>query len=100
MEYDIEMDEAVSTAVVQAVSAIENRDPASLQPLANVVNTDALDTLFAPRADGTARTGGRISFVYSDCRLTVDNNEYLTVQPLGTRGRETSPQNVHDCNTP
>ena len=82
MEYHIGEDEPVSTAVVQAVSAVENRDPATLQPLASVLDTDALDSLFAPRADGTARTGGRVSFVYSNCRLTVDNNEYLTIQPL------------------
>ena len=92
MEYEIGVDEPVSMAVVRAVSAIEDRDPLSLPPLANVLDTDALDTLFAPRADGTVRTGGRVSFVYSSCRLTVDNGEYLTLRPLETRGRETSPR--------
>lgn len=82
MEYHIDRDEPVSTAVVRAVSAVEGRDPQSLPPLVDVLNTDALDALFAPRYDGSARTGGRLSFVYSNCRLTVDNGEYLTLHPL------------------
>jgi len=85
MEYDIGTDEAVSMAVVRAVSAVEGRDPQSLPPLTNVLDTDALDTLFVPQGDGTARTGGRLSFVYSNCRLTIDNGEYLTYQLLEHR---------------
>ncbi|SEP14539.1 hypothetical protein SAMN04487948_11683 [Halogranum amylolyticum] len=85
MEYDIGMDEPVSMAVIRAVSAVEGRDPLSLPPLANVIDTDALDALFNPRCDGTARTGGRLSFVYSNCRFTIDNGEYLTFQLLENR---------------
>ena len=82
MEYDIGSDERVSTAVVRAVSAAEGREPQSLQPLATVLDPDAMNALFTPRADGTARPGGRLSFVYSNCRVTVDNGEYLTLQLL------------------
>jgi hypothetical protein len=82
MEYDIGSDEPVSRAVVRVVSATEGREPQSLPPLANVLNTDALNALFGPKGDDTARTGGRLSFVYSNCRLTIDNGEYLTVQLL------------------
>ena len=82
MEYDIGVEEPVSMAVVRAVSAVEGRDPLSLPPLTSVLDTDALDTLFGARWGGTARTGGRLSFVYSNCRLTIDNGEYLTLQPL------------------
>lgn len=82
MEYDIARDESVSMAVVRAVSAVEGRKPQSLPPLANVLDTDALDVLFDARGDGTARTGGRLSFVYSNCRITIDNGEHLTLQPL------------------
>ena len=85
MEYDIGVNESVSTAVVRAVSAVEGRGPQSLPPLANTLDTDALDALFDPRGDGAARTGGRLSLVYSNCRLTIDNGEYLTLQLLETR---------------
>ncbi len=81
MEYGIGADEPVSGAVVRAVSAVEGREPLSLPPLGNVLDTDALDALFADRSNGTPRTGGRISFVYSNCRLTVDNGEYHADTP-------------------
>ena len=84
MEYDIGSDEPVSRAVVRVVSATEGQEPQSLPPLANVLDTDALNALFGPRGDGTARPGGRLSFVYSNCRLTIDSGEYLTCQLLET----------------
>ena len=80
MEYEIGPGESVSTAVVRAVSAVEGREPRSLRPLADVVDPAALDSLFGPRYDGTPRTGGRLSFVYSDCCITIDNGEYLELQ--------------------
>ncbi|WP_277555704.1 HalOD1 output domain-containing protein [Halobaculum limi] len=85
MEYEIGADESVSTAVLRAVSAVEGREPRTLRPLADVVDPAALDTLFDPRYDGTPRTGGRLSFVYNECYITVDNGEYLTLQLLEDR---------------
>ena len=85
MEYEIGPDESVSAAVVRAVSAVEGREPCSLRPLADVVDPTALDSLFDPQSDGTPRTGGRLSFVYNDCCITVDNGEYLTLQLLEDR---------------
>lgn len=85
MEYEITSDESISTAVVRAVSAVEGRDPSGLHLLTDVLDPDALDMLFDPKFDGTSRSGGRLSFVYSQCRVTVDNGEYLTVQLLEDR---------------
>lgn len=82
MEYDIGMDESVSAAVVRAVSAVTGRRPSSTRPLTRVLDPDALDELFESEAEGEPRTGGCLSFVYGDCRVTVDNGEYLTVRPL------------------
>lgn len=97
MEYEIGSSESISLAVVRAVSAVEGREPDSLPPLANVLDPEALDGLFAPRPGGTARAGGRISFVYSTCRVTIDNGEYLTLQPIESRlhqlpGRQVSQE--------
>lgn len=95
VEYELGPDERVSAAVVRAVSAVEGRDPGSLRPLADVVDPAALDSLFDPRSDGTPRTGGRLSFVFSGCRVTVDNGEYLTLQLLEDRscaGPDGEPQ--------
>ncbi|WP_410767518.1 HalOD1 output domain-containing protein [Haloferax sp. DFSO60] len=98
MEYEIGGDELVSTAVVRAVSAIEGRVPCSLRPLSDVVDPTALDTLFDPQYDGTPRTGGRLSFVYNDCHITVDNGEYLTLQLLEDRFcDERDPEPTDSC---
>lgn len=85
VEYEIGAGESVSTAVVRAVSAVKGCEPNELGPLAHTVDPNALDALFTAPEDGTPRTGGRVSFVYSDCRISVDNGEYLTIEPLDDR---------------
>ena len=82
MEYDIGSDEPVSMADIRAVSAVDGREPASLPPLGNIVDTDALNSLFEPRLDGSSRPGGRLSLVYNGYRITVDNSESLTITPV------------------
>lgn len=88
VEYEIQGDESVSTAVVRVVSAVLGHDPRSLRPLGDVVDPGALDTLFDPQYDGTPRTGGRLSFVYNGCRITIDNGEYLTLRSLDHHVRD------------
>lgn len=88
MEYEIAAAEQVSTAVVRAVSASEDLDPCSLPPLAAVVDPEALDVLCDPQRDGTPRRGGHVSFVFSECRVTVDNGEYLTLESLADRSSD------------
>lgn len=90
MEYEIAGDETVSMAVLRAVSAVEGCDPLSLKPLADVIDTDALDALFAPRHGGTSRSGGQLSFVYSNCQVTVEDGERLTLRPLAAGSSETN----------
>ena len=96
VEYEIRPGESVSTAVVRAVSAVEGREPCSLRPLADVIDPTALDSLFDPRYDGTPRTGGRLSFVYNDCCITIDNGEYLTLQLLEGRFYDDRDQEFSD----
>ena len=85
MEYELAPDESVSTAVVRAVSAVDGRETCFLRPLADVVDPTALDTLFDPQNDGTPRTGGRLSVVFNNCHITIDNGEYLTLRLLEHR---------------
>ncbi len=82
METEIRKDESVSMAIVRAVCAVEGREPGSLRPLAQVFDPDALDNIFDSRPDGEPRIGGHLSFIYSNSRVSVDNGEYLTIQPL------------------
>lgn len=99
MEYEIGADEPVSTAVVRAVSAIEGRDPDSLRPLPDVLDPDALDVLFETQSNGAPRTGGQLSFVYSNCVVTVENGEYLSLDLLDIAGAETRGRNTSHRHT-
>lgn len=89
MGYEIEAGEPVSLAVVRAVSTYLSRDPCSIRPLAGVIDPDALDALFSPQDDGTHRLGGQLSFVYSNCKVTIENSEYIAVSSIkpGQDGR-------------
>lgn len=82
MEYEIGSDESTSTAVMRAVSGVEGRDARSLRPLTDVLDPDAFDVLFESQQDNTPRVGGRLTFVYGECRVTVDNGEYITLHSL------------------
>lgn len=90
MEYEIDADESPSMAVIRAVSAVEGRDPCSLRPLSHVLDTDALDTIFDTRPNGQPRTGGCLSFIYSDCQVNLHNGEYLTITPPETHHQVSS----------
>lgn len=96
MEYDIGPGESVTSAVTRAVSAVEDREPCSLRPLTDVLNPDVLDELFASRPDSRSRIEGRISFIYSNCRVSIDNGEYLILQPLKSRLQQSGGQEPTD----
>lgn len=87
MESEIGENELVSTAVIRAVSAVKGRKPGSLQPLTDVIDSAALDALFDSRSNDALQTVGRLSFSYSSCRITIDNGEFLTIEPFETTGR-------------
>ena len=92
MDHEIEPGESVSMAVVDVVSSAIDRDPRSLRPLAEILDPDALDALFAPRENGEQRPGGEVTFVYSGCRVTIQNGEYITVQQLHSVNAPDQPQ--------
>lgn len=53
-----------------------------LPPLSTILDPDALDALFESTCDGKQRTGGEVSFIYSECEITIQHGEFLTVEPL------------------
>lgn len=70
---------SVSFEVVAAVADAEGVDPVELEPpeyeaLYDVVNPEALDSLFAPREDGTPRGSGQIEFVFCGYRVAVTSD--------------------------
>lgn len=85
METQIRENESATTAVIRAVSAVTGRTRSSRQPLNEVIDPDALDLLFESRANDVPRSGARLSFTYSSCRITIDNDECLTIEPADTK---------------
>ncbi|MEF8829655.1 MAG: HalOD1 output domain-containing protein [Haloarcula sp.] len=73
-----EPDESLSLAVVKAVSDTIETVPEELPPLADAVDPDALEALFADR-----QTTGRVSFLYAGRSVTVAADRTVTVAPSG-----------------
>ncbi|USZ67629.1 hypothetical protein NGM10_12940 [Halorussus salilacus] len=78
-QYEVESGARVSETVVEAVSAASNLDPAAMDPLAESVDPDALDALFADRYDGTPRLGGVVRFSFSGYDVTVTDGRLVSV---------------------
>ncbi|UTF55623.1 HalOD1 output domain-containing protein [Natronosalvus rutilus] len=57
--------------IVDGVAALEGTDPLELPPLYDVVEPDALESIFSPTISGTARVG-RIEFPYAGHTITVE----------------------------
>ena len=71
LTYEIGHGERVSEAVVAAAATASNADPAKMAPLADAVDPDALDALFADRYDGTPRADGSTRFPFSGYEVIV-----------------------------
>jgi hypothetical protein len=75
----VDPDGSPSVAVVQAVAELTGRDVTDLDSLERVVDTDALDALFAPRPNGERRTG-RFSFEYEGFAVSISFDDAVTVR--------------------
>lgn len=78
--YDRLDDQPLSVAVAEAIADATGTDVTELDPLHYAINTDALERLFEPRPNGV-RTGGSVTFVHGDNRVTVDASGEIRVQP-------------------
>lgn len=75
----IDEGDSPSVAVVRAVSEATGRSVTELEPLEHTVDTDALDSLFSPRANDEPRTG-RFSFEYAGLDVTISYHDYVEVR--------------------
>ncbi|QFU83035.1 HalOD1 output domain-containing protein [Natronorubrum aibiense] len=74
-----------SQAVVEAIAEAEEIPTKQLRPptyesLHAAVDPEALDLLFAPRADGTPRPGGQVSFPFCGYDVTIERNGSITLE--------------------
>ncbi|MXV63357.1 hypothetical protein GS429_15050 [Natronorubrum sp. JWXQ-INN-674] len=79
VQYDRLDNEPLSVAVVDAVASFCNEAVTDLEPLHYTINADALERLFEPRTDGL-RSGGSVTFEYSDCQVTVTADGEIRVE--------------------
>ncbi|WP_435181969.1 HalOD1 output domain-containing protein [Halorussus sp. AFM4] len=63
---------SVSTTVVTAVTEVLDADPLADEGLLyDALDPEALDCLFADRADGASRSSGRVVFSLRECEVEV-----------------------------
>ncbi|NGM71058.1 hypothetical protein G6M89_18960 [Natronolimnobius sp. AArcel1] len=77
--------QSVSYRVITEIAAKEGIDPMDLEPpeyeaLYDAINPEALDSLFAPRADGDERTTGRVEFTFCEYHVVVSSDGTVDVR--------------------
>lgn len=78
--YDRSDDEPLSVAVVNAVATGSDVDATDLEPLHEVIDTDALDRLFDHLPAG-ADTAGVVRFEYNSCLVTISVDGEIRIEP-------------------
>lgn len=82
ISYVRDVDETPSRSVVAAVAAVTGADPRRMDPLAGVIDPDALDELVGP--DAATRANARVTFRFSGCLVTVHGDGRTVVSPPET----------------
>lgn len=79
--FSLDDETSVSTAIVRAVSQVDDRSTNELPALHDAVDTEALETLL--RTDGAAGKSSKttVSFDYADYEVTVTTDGKLRVEP-------------------
>jgi len=79
--HDFGTDRSLSTTVVLAVARARGMEATELPPLAEVIDPDALDALFAPD-DRQALLDARVRFEFADRTVCVRRDGEVLVRPL------------------
>lgn len=71
--------QSLSFEVIAAIAEREGVDPVVVEPprydaLYDVINPEALDSLFAPRENGTPRSSGTVEFPFCGYRVLVESD--------------------------
>lgn len=82
-EYEWEAVDSLSTLVVETVAEVSGKSPTELEQLYTRIDTDALDRLFRPVADGPSRTGGKVEFPFDGYVVSVHADGRVVVEPPG-----------------
>jgi len=77
--YDWSTADQPSVAVVESVAEATDQGPTDLRPLADVVDTDALDRLLTRNAGDASLV--HTTFQYESVTVTVDSSGFVRVEP-------------------
>jgi len=67
---------SISNQVIQTVADAKGSDPVELRPLADVIDTDALEAIFTPRSD----TRKILQFEYEGYTVNVTHEGSVTLK--------------------
>lgn len=73
--YELDADEPISAGVVMAVAAVTGRPVESIEPLNEVIDTDALDSIVDPATSDSVR----VTFTYAGTTVIVDSTRRVLV---------------------
>jgi hypothetical protein len=74
-----------STEIVERIAARAEVSSDDLEPLYEAIDPEALNALFAPRTNGSDRTGGQVTFTYAGYTVTVTSDRRavrIDIEPL------------------
>lgn len=72
------VDGSISYTLVQEVAAEKGVDPESLAPLHDVIDPDALESMF-DSSNGSRLRNGHVSFEYEGFTVSVDHEETVSL---------------------
>ena len=76
--YDWSGDESIVSTIVNAISELTGE--ASIEPVHDHVDPDALEALFRPLSDERRRDRGQVTFPLSGFDVTVDANGLILIE--------------------
>lgn len=79
-EFDWDGPKPASVAVVEALEEFTGRDARSFSPLYDVVDADALDSLFVSTDETDRQNSGHLTLLVDESRVTLHSDGSLVVQ--------------------
>ncbi|WP_458187890.1 HalOD1 output domain-containing protein [Haladaptatus sp. NG-WS-4] len=94
-EHDATDDPRLSIRVVQAIAEFEETNPTEVRPiLYDIVDPDALDTLFEETHLGKSRTSGYVAFEYGPHEVVVYSDGDVEVVEGGAEPSPSSSEST------
>lgn len=92
--------ERLSIEIINAIAEFEDADPIEVRPvLYDIIDPDALDSLFADTQRGQSRTAGHVTFRYDEHKVTVHSDGDVNIQPLPSSADSTSSNSTSSDST-